>query len=352
MSTPRIEINLGSIRSNAKAISAGLNELGIEVLGVTKLVCGDTRISRAICEEGINRLGDSRIKNLQRLSQAGISAELGLLRISHPGEAQEVVKTCSWSMQSQLQTLAALNRAAGDASTSHGVLLMVEMGDLREGALPKELPGLMRFVLGAGSLYLEGIGVNMACFGGILPSQAFLDQFLSLKRSLEGEFQIHFKTVSFGNSAVLSQALSRDLCGLNQVRIGEALFLGREPGTGQPLEGLKTDSFRLIGSVLECLEKSREPYGGKRSKNAFGEVVDFEGTKGKFHVLVDLGRQDTNPSSLKNPEFEIIGGSSDYLVLRSPVKVDLGSEIIFTGNYEAVLRAMVSPFVKKVYKEE
>jgi len=350
MCTPRIEIQLDGIRQNARTILNWFEKTPINILPITKMVGGCPLISKVLHGEGFQVFADSRIENIQRIVDSKLEVETGLMRIPHPGEANRVLELCWWSTHSQLETLKVFSGLAHSFSRKHGILLMVELGDLREGVLPEYLPQLVDFVLGSQALEFKGIAVNLACFGGILHDQEFLNRFLEIKGEIENRTQMHCFVVSYGNSAVLRSMREYTHGGINQIRVGEALFLGTEPGTGEKIRGLENDVFQIYGTVLECYRKPLKPFGGNRGLNAFGERFHSEANH-PYHVLLDLGRLDTHPNSLWHPEFEIMGGSSDYLVLRSSAKLEVGMEIGFQGSYEAVMRAMNSPFVKKVYQD-
>ena len=53
-------------------------------------------------------------------------------------EADDVVRYCSLSLNSEWAVLSALNAAALRQQKPHKVLLMAEIGDLREGCLRQE----------------------------------------------------------------------------------------------------------------------------------------------------------------------------------------------------------------------
>ena len=87
MITPRIDIDLGKIEHNAKKLKSLYGSKGIDITGVTKVVCGDPRIVSALLKSGIETFADSRIANIQRMRNAGIEARYILIRTpqSQPG---------------------------------------------------------------------------------------------------------------------------------------------------------------------------------------------------------------------------------------------------------------------------
>ena len=53
------------------------------------------------------------------------------------------------------------------------------------------------------------------------------------------------------------------------------------------------------------------------------------------------------------PGFEVLGASSDHLIVDSGrYRPSVGAEIMFRLNYSALVRAMTSPFVAKVVKDQ
>ena len=350
MSTPRIEIDLDAIKHNTLKILSWFKPCGIQILAVTKLIHGCPRILKIIKDNGLDHFADSRIENINRIHLHYPHIDFGFIRIPNPWEAPEVITHCAWSTHSQQETLEAFENEAKVRTRKHGIMLMVEMGDLREGVMPDLLPKLLELVLQSDWLYLRGLSVNLACFGGIQHDQQFLNRFIELKCGIERKFNFTFPVVSYGNSAVLRHLESISKSPINEIRLGEAIFLGTEPGSSTPIRDLVNDAFQIIGTVLECSIKPEKPYGGMQGLNAFGEILNVS-TAFPYHVLVDLGRLDTKPDQLTNADLKILGGSSDYLVLRSKSKLTVGTEVKFQGSYEAILRAMHSPFVDKVYKK-
>ena len=138
MNTPRIEIDLAKIAHNAKKLKELYGSKGIDVIGVTKVVCGDPIIVNALIKSGINTLADSRITNIRRMRKAGIQAQFLLLRTPIPSQAESVVKYANISLNSELSVVKNLSKFAMKNTTKHKIILMVELGDLREGLMPSD----------------------------------------------------------------------------------------------------------------------------------------------------------------------------------------------------------------------
>ena len=70
-------------------------------------------------------------------------------------------------------------------------------------------------------------------------------------------------------------------------------------------------------------------------------------------AIVAVGRQDVDTDSLqpRDPQIEILGGSSDHLLLdltHCTTVYQVGDRIQFTLGYGSMLKAFTSPYVEKV----
>ncbi len=104
MQTPRLEIDLAKIGHNVREVIKLYGAKGLTMTGVTKGVCGDPLVAEVYLKNGISVLGDSRIANLRKMREAGIRAPFILLRLPTPGEAETVVRNCSISFNSEVES--------------------------------------------------------------------------------------------------------------------------------------------------------------------------------------------------------------------------------------------------------
>ncbi|HUF33909.1 MAG TPA: alanine/ornithine racemase family PLP-dependent enzyme [Acidimicrobiales bacterium] len=351
MSGPRLELRLDRIRHNAATLVSRLAARKIAVTGVTKVTLGSAEVARELLQAGVRSLGESRIENVETLRHAGITAPMTLIRSPMLSQVDRVVEHVEVSLNSELTVLAALSAAAGAQGKRHGVVLMVELGDLREGILPGDVAATVRETLRLPSIDLVGIGTNLACQSGVTPDARNMAELSSLATSLESTFGVSFDVVSGGNSANLDWALGSGDVGLvNDLRLGEAILLGRETLRRRPVDGLHTDAITLVAEVIEAKVKPTQPWG-EINQAAFGAstaVVD-RGTISQ--AIVALGRQDVDPAGLGAPPgMAVLGASSDHLVLDTgATTLPVGSEVRFAVDYSALLAAMTSPFVGRVF---
>lgn len=351
MSCPRLEVRLDLLRANAAVLVGRLAPIGIRVTGVTKATVGSPEVAAALLAGGVAGIGESRIENVEALRAAGVTAPITLIRSPMLSQVDRVVRSADISLNSERAVLAALSDAAGREQRDHGVLLMVELGDLREGVLPSDLEPLARLVVALPHLVLRGIGTNLACQSGVAPDRHNMAVLSALADELATSLGTDLEVVSGGNSANLDWALGRpDVGRINDLRLGEAILLGCEPLRRRPVAGLRTDAFELVAEVIEAQAKPSRAWGTVREA-AFGPTLEAEDRGASTRVIVAVGRQDVAPTGLHVPDgWALLGASSDHLVLDpGPDRPVVGSEVRFGVGYDALLAAMTSPFVTKRY---
>jgi predicted amino acid racemase len=350
VSSPRIEIDLGKIEYNTGALVGRLSGVGIQVTGVTKATLGSPGVGAAMLRGGAAGLGDSRVANLTRLTGLDGSPSRTLIRSPMLSQTREVVTTATCSLNTEATVLAGLHRAAAQERSIHDVILMVELGDLREGIAVPDVAEAVKVVLGYPSLRLVGLGANLACQNGVVPDEQNMGVLSDLVTDIESVHGLAMTTVSGGNSANLGWALTAsDVGRINDLRMGEAILLGLDPLDRSAIEGLHLDAFALWAEVIEIAEKPAQPWGA-RAEAAYGEPPTRAGSGTVRQAILAMGRQDVDPDGLQPPEgMTILGTSSDHLVLDlGDHSSAVGDEVSFGVGYGALLRAMTSPFVTKV----
>jgi len=348
---PRMEIELDKLIYNAQELTALYGSGGVHVTAVTKGVCGSLRIANALLDSGIRSLGDSRMANIQKMQEAGLDAQFVLIRSPMPSEVERVVEFADVSLNTEMSVVRLLAEHAVIRGKTHRIVLMVELGDLREGILPCDIESMVEQVIRLRGVELAGIGTNLACFGGIRPIEANMRALSSIAGNLRTRYSIYLEIVSGGNSANYQWFVSTPNIGLvNHLRIGEGILLGRDTLTRERISGLYTDAFTLVAEVIELKTKPSKPYG-EIAQNAFGHAPIFEDNGNIKRAILALGRQDVDVSGIRpRIEADVLGASSDHLILdvRDP-GLQVGDQVRFDVGYGALLGAMTSPYVEKVY---
>ena len=350
MIMPRIEIDLGKIIHNAQTLKELYGAKGIDVIAVTKVVCGDPVIAKVLAKSGIAILADSRMANIVKMRNASIHVRFLLLR-TPPSRSESVVKYADVSLNSEFSVIKELSKYAVEQDTTHKVILMVELGDLREGLMPPDLENTVKKVIKMKGIRLAGIGTNLACFGGIKPDDEKMGYLSALAKAIEKKFGLALEFVSGGNSANYNWFMcTNDVGKINNLRLGESIFLGCETLGRKPIPGLFTDAFTLFAEVIESKIKPSKPYGDVY-QDAFGNIPDYTDRGLISRVILGLGVQDVVVAGLTPMlDIDILGASSDHIIIdakQSIIKV--GDSVEFNLNYGALLSAMTSPYIKKVY---
>lgn len=349
MAAPRLEIDLEKIGHNARTLVEHLEKRGISVTGVTKATLGSAEIAAALLKAGVKRLGDSRIENIEAMRDRQPSAAMTLIRSPMLSQAQRVVRSADLSCNTEIDVIRKLSLEAQQAGCSHGVILMVELGDLREGIMPADLLDFIREVLSLPNIDFKGIGTNLACRSGVAPDARNMAMLTELAELIETTFAVQVEIISGGNSANLQWALSGAEIGrINDLRLGEAILLGCETLHRQPLDGLHTDAITLVAEVIEAKFKPTLPTG-QIAQNAFGETSVVADRGLVTQAILAIGRQDTDPDGLLAPlGINVMGSSSDHLILESDSdNLSVGTEVTFQLSYSALVRSMTSPFIAK-----
>lgn len=345
----RLEIDLDKVGHNASVLVDRAEQRHLSITAVTKAMLGSPALARVLSAAGVGAIGDSRIENIERLRMAGIEAPMLLLRSPMVSQIERAVRSAAMSVNTEMEVLSALASAARVAGRIHDVMIMVELGDLREGVMPDQLHTTIRHVLGLPTLRLRGIGANLACRNGIEPSVDNMSDLSSMVDAVETTFGVSIAIVSGGNSANLEWAFGAASVGrVNNLRLGEAILLGREPLRRRSIPGLHTDAFTLVAEVIESTRKPSRPWG-ESGQNSFGERPVIEDRGDIWQTILAVGRQDTDSTDLRAPEtVEILAASSDHLIVQTRGRRAPGDEIRFEPGYSALLRAMTSSFVRKV----
>jgi len=304
---------------------------------------------------GVGSIGEARIETIEALGRSGVTVPLLLVRSPMLSQVERVVAHAAISCNSDMGVLEALGAAAAQQGRRHGVLLMVELGDLREGILPADLEPVAQGTLALPNLRLVGIGTNLGCQHGIAPDAVNMAELSRLTIALERRFGLRLAWCSGGNSANLPWlAAGGDPGRINHLRLGEALLLGREPLGRTAIPGLHTDAITLVGEVIEARRKPSQPWGDRHHTSfarAPSRVAAAAPPQTVHRALLALGEQDVDPAGLTPPAGTVIrGASSDHLVVESAGRpLQVGDEQRYQLSYSALLRAMTSPFVSRCF---
>jgi predicted amino acid racemase len=351
--TPRLEIYVDRIETNARSVIELCRGHGIEVACVTKVMGSHPAILHALEEAGADMIGDSRMSNLEQISNTGLTVPTMLLRPPTPSLAADVVRCADISLNSSPRTVALLSEAAALTGRQHKVIVMVDVGDLREGVWPDRVVDVVAAMACLPRIEVVGLGTNLACFGGVIPSTEHMQLLVDLRDACRDATGLPLTVLSGGNSANLPLLASGGMPPeINHLRVGESITLGRNVIDRTPWPGTRQDTMRVVAEIIELERKPSIPIGS-RSQDAFGGHTEFVDRGVRWRAICNVGRQDIVVDGLtpEDPGMIVLGGSSDHLIVdvedaREPLHV--GAEIAFVPSYGSLLAATTSPYVQKV----
>lgn len=359
MSYPQLIFNLKNIKNNISEVKKMCDEKNIKIAGVTKGVFGDLKISKLFLDEGINQLASSRLNQLKKFKNK-LNAQTLQLRIPMLSELDDILKYVDISLQSELEVLKALNKKASKKDLIHKVVLMVDLGDLREGFFnEKNLIDVARWVFKSSNLKLAGIGTNLGCYGAIKPTYENLKKLSDLATKIEKNItKKPLEIISGGATTSLPLVIDGNIPEkINHLRVGEGILLARDlcDFWGYPTKKLSKDTLSIKAEIIEIKEKPSHPVG-EIFIDAFGNQPSYEDKGIRKRALLGLGKQDIGHHDKlipKDKEIDIVGSSSDHLIIDvTKCKKDykIGDILDFNLYYQAMLYSSMNPNIKKIYK--
>jgi len=352
----RVIINLDALEHNVAVVSGWMKRQGASWTVVTKVLCGHTDALTALQLLGVRSMGDSRLDNLRAIERIIPDFEAWYLRGPSLSSIEETVRLADVSLNSEIKVIEALNEVSGRLGKIHRIIIMIELGDLREGILPGSLVSFYQQVFQLPHIEVIGIGANLGCLAGAVPT---VDQFMQLllyRELLELKFQRKLPMISAGSTISLPLILEGLLPkAINHFRIGEALFLGTNLIDGGTLPELRDDVVLLEAEITEIKEKGLVPLVETSAVTPFENDMDKDATspgQRGYRALLSVGQLDTDVAGLtpENKEYKIAGASSDITVINVGDEsggLKVGDKIRFHLNYSALLRLMSGSYVSK-----
>lgn len=354
MKTPVVQINLSAIKYNASVMLRKCQAMDIELTGVVKGVAGDIRVVREFIDAGISSIGDSRLKNIIKFRENGISGEIMLLRLPQILEIEQVIKYTDVCLVSELETVKALSRYASKYDKEYNVIIMVDVGDRREGLMPNEVIDFTAQIKSLSGIVIRGLGTNVGCFGGVLPSRENAGQLVRLHMEIEAILGCNLPVISGGNTATTILMNNQQIpAEVNHLRVGEAILLGTDVTNHRQVEGMKRDTFILEAAVIEVKDKPSLPEG-ELGYDAFGNKPEHIDRGIRKKAILAVGRQDVKIEGLQPlvTGCHVLGASSDHLIVDitdTERAFKVGDIMEFSLDYGAMLSIMTSPYVGKTY---
>lgn len=355
-----LTINTDKICGNIVKLQDYLSEKNIQWTLVTKMLCGYEKalekIIPAKCIKNLHSIGDSRITNLKIIKR--IKPDVVTMYVKPPalGQVKNVVEYADISLNSSLKTISALDKEAGRQKKVHRIIIMIEMGELREGVLREDIIGFYEKVFNLDNIQVIGLGTNLGCMYGIEPTYDKLIQLSLYKQLLEIKFNKKLELVSGGSSITLPLIDKQKLPeGINHFRIGEAALLGISPLYNKKFRNLSTNTIDFSAEILELYKKENVP-DGMIGNAAIGDTTDIENeVRESYRCLVDFGQLDVDAKNLfpKDKKVSFVGTTSDmtvYDIGEQKGNMQVHDQLHFRPNYMSIARIMNSRYMAKEIK--
>lgn len=323
---------------------------------VSKLLCGNTIYLKEIIALGVREIHDSRISNLKKIKTLDPDIQTVYIKPPAKRSIEKIVRYADISFNTEIYTIQLLSDEAVKQKKIHKIIIMIEMGDLREGVLGEELIAFYGTILKMPNIEISGIGTNLNCLSGVMPTQDKLIQLSLYKQLIEAKFNISIPFVSGGTSVAIPLILKNaNPLAVNHFRIGEALFFGKDLFTGDTIEGMHNDVFKLYAEIIEITEKPNTPTGelGENvAGNSFSmnDVDDLGMTS--LRAILDIGLLDMQPQYIESDDADItiVDASSDMLVIdisKSKKSYHIGDLVAFKIRYMGALYLLNSEYIDK-----
>jgi len=340
---------------NYQFLKNSFEENGVEWGVVSKILCGNRKYLKELINLGVVEIHDSRISNLAKVKE--INPDIQTVYIKPPSKRNlsDMVKYADVSLNSELDTIRWISDEAVRQEKRHKIIIMVETGDLREGVMGDHLLDFYAKVFDLPSLEIIGLGTNLNCLNGVMPSADKLIQLSLYKQIIELKFSKEIPWVSAGTSVTIPLMLHKQLPkGINHFRVGETLYFGIDLFEDKVIEGMHGDVFELFAEIIEMQEKPLLP-SGTLATNPQGKLVKLDEKlygKTSYRAILDIGLLDIDPKYLipDDDQFEILGVSSDMLILNlglNPNSYTVGDLISFRLRYMGALAILNSSYIEK-----
>lgn len=360
MNYPMVEVDLAKLRHNVEAAVSRCNKVGIRVAGVVKGCTGIPEAAEQFVAGGCEWIASSRLEQLAGAKEHGINKPFMLIRLPMLSELKEVVALTEISLNSEVEVLRALNEECLRQNKIHQVILMVDLGDLREGFWDKEelLQAALLVENELTGLKLAGIGTNLGCYGSIEATPEKMEELIKDAEMIEGKIGRQLDIISGGATTSFPMVLNGTMPKrINHLRMGEAIILAKDLRDlwGLDMSFMNQDAFTLKVQVIEVKDKPSYPVG-RIAFDAFGGTGSYVDRGIRKRALLAIGKVDIAFPNMIYPRdkgVEILGASSDHLILDvedCERELKVGDVLAFDLCYATIVYATNSPNVRILCK--
>ncbi|MBN1650740.1 MAG: alanine/ornithine racemase family PLP-dependent enzyme [Bacteroidales bacterium] len=353
-----VTLDIKKLKSNFDYLNTLFKKNHIEWSVVSKILSGNKVYLQELLKFDIDQICDSRVSNLKTIKS--INPKIETIYIKPPAKRSipSVVKYADVSMNTEYETIKLIAEEAEKQNKTHKIIIMIELGELREGVLGEDFMAFYESVFKLKNIQVVGIGTNLTCLYGVLPNHDKLIQLSLYEQLIEARFNRQIKYVSGGASVTIPLIFQNLLPkGINHFRVGETLFLGTDVYNNKPFKKMRSDVFKLYSEIIELTEKPSVPMG-EFGTNVEGESITFDQSnlgQTSIRAIIDIGLLDVdiNHLELVDKTLQIAGASSDMIVVdlaENKKKYKVGDLLEFKLDYMGTLRILNSKYIEKRVK--
>ncbi len=361
-------IHTDRVIGNIEKINALMKKHNSEWTLISKVLSGHKESLRNILAhpsiKEVHSVGDSRLSSLEVIKSLRPDIVTMYIKPVPQNLVPSIVQLADISLISSMRTLELMNDAAARSGVVHRVIVMIELGELREGIVRENIVDFYSRAFAMENIDVIGLGSNLGCMYGIEPTYDKMIQLSLYRQILEQMFDRKIPIISGGSSITLPLIGSKRLPPtMNHYRIGEAVFLGTSPLDNKRFRNLSTEVFEYQANILELEEKQTTP-DGIISEAAVGHVAEAEtqprSDDTHCRALMDFGLLDVDVDDVspKDKNVRFAGTTSDLTVFelgdnkdeKGKPRYHVGDTVRFKPSYMGVARLMTSKFIYKTVR--
>src|SRR5690606_29538677 len=130
------------------------------------LLCGNELFLKEVLELNPQQVCDSRVSNLKEIKKIAPNIETIYIKPTPKRSVASVVKYADISMNTDIETIKLLSHEAQKQNKIHKIIIMIELGELREGVMREDVISFYDHVFQLKNIEVVGIGTNLSCLYG------------------------------------------------------------------------------------------------------------------------------------------------------------------------------------------
>ena len=183
-----LTLNKTKLKENFIFLKMLFEEKNISWGVVSKIFCGNRTFLQELINLGVREIHDSRISNLAMVKRINPDVQTVYIKPVSKRNVGKMVEFADVSLNSELNTIHWISEEAVLQNKKHKIIIMVETGDLREGVMGEKLIEFYSQIFQLPNIEVIGLGTNLNCLNGVMPSTDKLIQLSLYKQIIELKF--------------------------------------------------------------------------------------------------------------------------------------------------------------------